>query len=154
MFSKLTFLVAAVAYLVNAAPFESFNTSIAARTLDKPLLSPPIPPLDAGILAHVKKNPGTWDKWGAGWMPSTCQEMTVKEKYDPYDIEVFNVHYADVGPPVPVDISTQRTRANIFQRSALVPGPFAATSTRLCPYRLLSTYLAESPCRSDRNRQH
>ncbi|KLU89726.1 hypothetical protein MAPG_08695 [Magnaporthiopsis poae ATCC 64411] len=71
----------------------------AGARLTKPLIQPPIPPLDAGLFANLNAPSSWYDSWEWGWIPDRCCDVGNSEKKNfpggPYDIEVFNVHYAD-----------------------------------------------------------
>lgn len=67
----------------------------ALARLDKPLISPAIPPLDDGLFKNLKPTQSTHDQWEWGWIPDRCRDEANAHNLSPYDIEVFNVHYTD-----------------------------------------------------------
>ncbi|KAJ2977475.1 hypothetical protein NQ176_g4347 [Zarea fungicola] len=63
--------------------------------LDKPLIKPSIPPLDAALFKNLKTTQWTKSQWEWGWIPDRCRDVANAHKLNPYDIEVFNVQYTD-----------------------------------------------------------
>ncbi|KAF8428524.1 hypothetical protein EV426DRAFT_543398 [Tirmania nivea] len=66
-----------------------------AALIDKPLISPPMPSLDQGLLNNLKPTHSTHSQWKWGWIPQDCKTMVQDEGFNPYDVEVFNIHYTD-----------------------------------------------------------
>ncbi|KAK5999218.1 Conidiation-specific protein 13 [Cladobotryum mycophilum] len=70
-----------------------------AAALNKPLINPPIPSMDNGLFQYLKPTHSTHDAWEWGWIPDICRDRANAEKLNPYDVEVFNVHYDDCSQP-------------------------------------------------------
>lgn len=64
--------------------------------LSKPIVAPPMPPLDEGLWENLTPTQSTRDQWGRGWMPEVCKSLALERGYSPYDVEIFNIHYVDV----------------------------------------------------------
>ncbi|KAI5782094.1 hypothetical protein DFH27DRAFT_283202 [Peziza echinospora] len=80
---------------LNIAAILAASFGIACAQLDKPLVVPAMPALDAGLLKHLAAPAYTTSQWEWGWIPQWCKDEAVSEKLSPYDIEVFNIHYND-----------------------------------------------------------
>lgn len=70
----------------------------ASAQINKPLISPPMPSLDQGLLNNLTPTQSTSEKWGWGWIPKDCKTMVEGEGFSPYDVEVYNIVYTDVCP--------------------------------------------------------
>jgi len=68
----------------------------AAAQINKPLIDPPMPSLDQGLLDNLKPTQFTHDQWGPGWIPQDCKTMVENEGLSPSEVEVFNIQYTDV----------------------------------------------------------
>jgi len=88
--------------LVSASAFATLVSSQFGPPLTKPLINPPFPSLDGRLWDVLKPTQSTHDQWGAGWIPQGCKTIAEREKFNPSDFEVFNIHYTDVRPHFPV----------------------------------------------------
>ncbi|KAH7106114.1 hypothetical protein BKA62DRAFT_688889 [Auriculariales sp. MPI-PUGE-AT-0066] len=86
MFS-LTVAAALVASL--AAPADA--------ALGKPVLFTDglSPHVDWSFWANLNPTQSTWDQWSWGWIPQSCADNAHSNNVQPFDMEVFNVHYTD-----------------------------------------------------------
>ena len=106
LFSCLFLLLSAIMVFIRAFTLATasvllFIHSLAmAQQLTKPVISPAIDfsQVDQGLYDHLTPTQSTWDQWGPGWIPQACKDLTLGAGFNPTDIEVFNVHYTDVGP--------------------------------------------------------
>ena len=74
-----------------------FLSSVAfAQKLDKSPLHPNLDYLAQGLMDNTQPTPYTVDEWGAGWIAGDCKQIAEDNKFDPADVQTFNVHYSDV----------------------------------------------------------
>lgn len=67
-----------------------------SANLDKPLISPPMPPLDQGLLNHLAPTYTTsFSEWGPGWIPADCKSVATQNGFSPSDFIPFNIEYPD-----------------------------------------------------------
>ncbi|KAL3489786.1 hypothetical protein BJX62DRAFT_208341 [Aspergillus germanicus] len=65
--------------------------------LPKPIMSPAVPfdHTDPILYQHLSSTPSTYDQWGWGWLPLRCKAVAEERGLNPYDVNVYNVHYED-----------------------------------------------------------
>ncbi|KAL5339852.1 hypothetical protein BJX70DRAFT_140399 [Aspergillus crustosus] len=65
--------------------------------LEKPIADPAVPfdHMDTFLYDNLEPTPATYEQWEYGWLPARCHDVAENENQSPYDMEVFNVTYAD-----------------------------------------------------------
>ncbi|KAL9595275.1 MAG: hypothetical protein Q9179_005044 [Wetmoreana sp. 5 TL-2023] len=61
--------------------------------------TPDLDNLKAGLLNNLHPTHSTTDRFKAGYIPSDCKEIVENEKFNPADIQTWNVHYDDCSAP-------------------------------------------------------
>ncbi|KAL4884029.1 hypothetical protein BJY04DRAFT_20791 [Aspergillus karnatakaensis] len=69
----------------------------ALALLDKPIANPAVPfdHMDDILFQHLPSTPSHYDQWEWGWLPARCKAVAEDRGLNPYDLNVYNVHYDD-----------------------------------------------------------
>ncbi|KAK4230721.1 hypothetical protein QBC38DRAFT_542310 [Podospora fimiseda] len=72
---------------------------VSAQTLSKPVAQPPFnwPTMSNQIHPNTASPQWEYNKWAWGLIPNICKHVAERENVSPYDIEVYDVRYADCG---------------------------------------------------------
>jgi len=79
------------ALMLTAGFFSSFTVAL----LDKPALHLDLDYLESGSENNLHPVQSSIQQWGAGWIPKDCYDIAKSYKFDPKDVQTFNVKYTD-----------------------------------------------------------
>ncbi|KAK4170157.1 hypothetical protein QBC43DRAFT_328817 [Cladorrhinum sp. PSN259] len=74
------------------------TVQVSAQTLSKPVAQPPFswPPMSQnGLFPNTASPHWEYRKWDWGLIPARCKSVAERENVSPYDMEVYDVWYAD-----------------------------------------------------------
>lgn len=71
---------------------------VSSQRLTKPPLQQNLDNLQAGFANNLRVVTSTRTAFQAGYIPSDCKTIAQREGFNPADIQVWNVKYADVSP--------------------------------------------------------